>query len=190
MQPGIAEPTIPFLGWGTELLRLRQRRLERPLHRQRPRLPAGRSEQLGHHLRRSGRCCSTTSTGKKFELVPAVEGTGLALVIPAPRRGLRRPLQRRPASTSSSTTWTACPSLLRNVNRRPPSLGRAEPDRRTQRVRGTPSAPPSISPPAACGSAATCSAAAALFPPTTRAFTSAWAMRIKWTQSKFTGRAA
>jgi hypothetical protein len=35
-----------------------------------------------------------TTKRRKFELVPAVEGSGLAVVVPA-RSGIRRPVQRR-----------------------------------------------------------------------------------------------
>ena len=45
---GVAHPSIPFLGWGTALPRLRQRRLARPLRGQRPRLPDRGPLRLEH----------------------------------------------------------------------------------------------------------------------------------------------
>jgi hypothetical protein len=95
---GIAQTTIPFVGWGDGFHRLRQRWLARPVHGQRPRLSPGGSARLGHHLSPSGRCSFTTypieRQGTQIRIRPAgyryrAGGGGSGA-----RRCLRRPVQR------------------------------------------------------------------------------------------------
>ena len=51
---GVGQASIPFLGWGTQLPRLRQRRMARPVRGQRPCLPTRRPLQLEHVVPATG----------------------------------------------------------------------------------------------------------------------------------------
>ena len=75
--------TIPFLGWGDGFLDYDNDGWKDLMYRQRPRLSAGRQARLGHDLCAAAAAVSQPAGQGKFEVVPAVEGTGLALVIPA-----------------------------------------------------------------------------------------------------------
>jgi hypothetical protein len=73
-QMGIAEPTYPFLSWGTAFFDLRQRRLERSYVRQRPCLPPGGSTQLGNFLRRAS--AAVSQPGSRQEVRGHARGRG------------------------------------------------------------------------------------------------------------------
>ena len=62
---GIAQTTIPFVGWGDGFHRLRQRRLAGPFHGQWPCLSRRSTSTTGAPLLPSGRCCSTTCRAGK-----------------------------------------------------------------------------------------------------------------------------
>ena len=84
---GVAQDHDSLCRLGRRLHRLRQRRLAGPVHGQRPRLSPGGPARLGHHLCRAAAALPQRSgpggKGRKFEYVPPVKGTGLAVVIPA-----------------------------------------------------------------------------------------------------------
>jgi enediyne biosynthesis protein E4 len=84
---GIAQTTIPFVGWGDGFLDYDNDGWLDLIHGQRPRVPAGGPARLGHDLCRAAAAVPQRARRKgkegKFEYVPAVKGTGLADVIPA-----------------------------------------------------------------------------------------------------------
>ena len=115
---------------------------------------------MGHSYAQRPLLYHNLKNGKKFELVPAVEGTGLA-VVSVGRGAAFGDLFNDGKIDVVINNMDGVPVLLRNVN----------PDHHHwveikliggPRARATPSAPRSISPPAACASAKTCSAAEAI----------------------------
>ena len=105
-----------FLGWGMGFLDVDLRRLARPLHRQRARLPARPIASAATTATRSGRSCIATPATAGSRSVTARAGPGAA------RRRRRRAAppsaicSEPDASTSSSTTCTtrrACSTTAR-----------------------------------------------------------------------------
>ncbi len=79
-QMGIAEITVPFLGWGDAFLDYDNdgwKDLMMADGHVYPQVDQSRGARAG----RSGPCCFTTSAARSLRLVPAVEGSGLADVI-------------------------------------------------------------------------------------------------------------
>ena len=98
-QMGIAEPTIPFLGWGDGFSGFRQRRLEGPDDGRRSRLSAGRPHQLGNQLGAAPLALPQHRREKSLNSIPAVEGTGLA-------KSSRQEVWRSAiSSTTESSMW-------------------------------------------------------------------------------------
>ena len=81
MRSGIGKISIPFLGLGRWVPRLRQRRLARSDVRQWAHLSRCRPVSTGARRTRSGRCCFTTITTASSTEIPPVKGSGLAQVI-------------------------------------------------------------------------------------------------------------
>jgi enediyne biosynthesis protein E4 len=75
-QMGIAEATYPFPELGHAVLRLRQRRLEGPDVCQRACLSPGGQHDWGTSFAERPLLFHNVDHGKKFEIMPAVEGTG------------------------------------------------------------------------------------------------------------------
>ena len=78
-QMGIAEPTIPFLGWGTAFLDYDNDGWKDLIVVNGHVYPHGRQQAWGTTWAQRPLLFHNIN-GKKFELVPAVEGTGLAIV--------------------------------------------------------------------------------------------------------------
>ena len=168
--------------------RLRQRRLERSAHRQWPRLSAGRQHPEWGQVMPSARFSTTTLRTASSTLVPAVEGTGLA-VVSVGRGAAFGDLFNDGKIDVVVNNMDGVPVLLRNVN--PDHHHWVELNSSAdRRALAMPSAQRSISPPAASASAKTSSAAEAIYPQTTCAFTSVWPIPRKSTTLKFTGPAA
>ena len=124
-QMGIAEMTVPFLELGRCVFRLRQRRMERPADVGWACVSAGGQVCVGHKLGAAADAVSQHRQGKKFETVPAVEGTGLADVIAG--RGMAvGDLFNDGKLDAVINVMDGHPVLLRNVNRRQESLAGVE----------------------------------------------------------------
>ena len=80
---GVADPTVPFLGWATEFIDYDNDGWKDLFHRQRPRLPRGLISNTGAQRMPSVHSCSTTNSARSSICMPAVKATGLAAVIPA-----------------------------------------------------------------------------------------------------------
>jgi enediyne biosynthesis protein E4 len=111
---GVAEPTVPFLGWGTEFIDYDNDGWKDlfavnghvyPLVDQNNWGTTYAERPLLFH----------NQLGKKFDLVPPVEGTGLALVIPA-RGAAFGDLFNDGRIDVVINNMDMAPSLLRNVN--------------------------------------------------------------------------
>ena len=185
---GVAEPTVPFLGWATEFIDYDNDGWKDLFIANGHVYPMVDQNNWGTTYAERP-LLFHNQQGKKFDLVPAVEGTGLALVIPA-RGAAFGDLFNDGRIDVVINNIDTVPALLRNVN---PDhhhwvelslIGGAEEPKGCGGCHGVSDRR------RACGSVATCSAAAALSPPTTPGYTSVWATRIKSMQWRFTGPAA
>ena len=161
---GVAEPTVPFLGWATGFIDYDNDGWKDLFAVNGHVYPLVDQNNWGTTYAERP-LLFRNQLGKKFDLVPPVEGTGLALVIPA-RGAAFGDLFNDGRIDVVINNMDLPPSLLRNVN----------PDKHHwvelslvggPKSPGTPWALRSISPPAACGSAVTCSAGAVTSPRTT-----------------------
>ena len=91
---GLAEPTIPFLGWGTGFLDFDNDGWPDIFIANGHVYPGVDKQDWGTTWAQRPQLFRNLD-GKKFEEVPPATGSGLADVITGARRGVRRPLQRR-----------------------------------------------------------------------------------------------
>ena len=80
---GIAEVSVPFLGWGDAFIDYDNDGWKDLIAVERACVSAGGSSTRGGRLGQQRPLLFHNVAGKKFETVPAVEGSGLADVIPA-----------------------------------------------------------------------------------------------------------
>ena len=132
-QMGIAQITYPFLSWGTEFIDYDNDGWKDIMFSQRPRLSASgqASYDWGMTFAERPLLFHNMDKGKRFELVPAVEGTGLADVIPG-RGAAFGDLFNDGKIDVVINCIDHTPVLLRNVNPDQEPLGWDRADRRTE----------------------------------------------------------
>ena len=141
---GIAQITIPFLGWGDGFLDYDNDGWKDLMFINGHVYPEVDKNDWGTSFAERPLLFRNLK-GQKFENVPPVKGTGLADVIPGRGGGVRRPLQRR-QDRCGDQVMDGSPDAAAQCERRPSPLGRDEADRRPEESRAMRSAQRCISP--------------------------------------------
>ena len=186
-QMGMADVTYPFLTWSTEFIDYDNDGWKDILSVNGHVFPQVDHHNWGTSWSQRPLLFHNLNHGEKFELMPAVEGTGLAVVIPG-RGAAFGDLFNNGKIDVVINCIDHVPALLQNVN----------PDKHhwvglnwsaDPRARGMRSGHRSTSPPAACVIGKTFSAGAATNPPMISVCILALGTRPPWIRLKFTGPA-